>query len=831
MSCDLTKYTYKTTYSTPKDVVEFYSQALREAKIYKRASAYFSLGSFKYLDKSLPAFILNKGYMQLILSTQLTKEVIEQINKGYLQKSDQSFALMSNKFIADQIANMCKSEDSDIFAYLIATGKLDVKLACKTTGIFHDKFGYISDDDHEMVYIGSNNFSENGMANNDELFSLTIGWEDASLRDKKTINEIKNLFDTIWQNNKDGVLTIDMPDPFVDELVKNIDYEKIKKYTQNPDYIRFDVIDKNIEITSNLELESLLTYSNIGEYKFFCSVNGKKSTVRGLDRASEIKGLKDLLIKLCKQSNISFFETKRASDFFDLHLRNYKELSFRGVSIKSPDYKDSDDFDFYFEYINSLLKRPLKEMQIVAAAHIIETERSLNFSVPGSGKTATVLGAFEYLSQRTHKGVDKLLIIGPKNCAKSWKDEYDAVSKQSSHHSPLCLINDDSKSEKIEVLVHDFVTSRIIIVNYELIPKIKDELLKLVDERTMVVFDEIHRIKRTNSLKYEALKEIVYKTRYRVALTGTPLPNGYIDLYNMMSLLHDEYTATYFNMFESCLKSDDAIYRKTGIQNIELNRTLSPFFIRVTKKDLNVPPCEPDHLIYIEANEREKELYKKVINSQYCAFEKNIKLLEIGCVPFKCFELSTNEDFETVKFTFENIDKYMTSKLYKLLSVIKENNRKCIVWCQFVDTINLVTCLLNKNGLKAVSIHGSVDTSDRERIIDDFNYSNNIDVLVTNPATLAESVSLHKACHDAHYVELNFNLYQFLQSKDRIHRLGLKESDKTNYFIYFNFYDKNMTQSIDQYTYEALKKKKQLMDKSIENGNFNFESLTGDFEG
>ena len=41
----------------------------------------------------------------------------------------------------------------------------------------------------------------------------------------------------------------------------------------------------------------------------------------------------------------------------------------------------------------------------------------------------------------------------------------------------------------------------------------------------MIVFDEIHRIKKIDSPKYIALKRIVKNTRYRKALTGTTLPN------------------------------------------------------------------------------------------------------------------------------------------------------------------------------------------------------------------------------------------------------------------------------------------------------------------
>ena len=65
-----------------------------------------------------------------------------------------------------------------------------------------------------------------------------------------------------------------------------------------------------------------------------------------------------------------------------------------------------------------------------------------------------------------------------------------------------------------------------------------------------------------------------------------------------------------------------------------------------------------------------------------------------------------------------------------------------------------------------------------------------------------------------------------MQSRDRIHRLGLKPTDKTNYYIYFNFYDSDMKISKDKQIFELLKKKEELMQKSIERGDFVF-----DFEG
>ncbi len=831
MSKDLSKVNFKTIYFKQKDVEEFYTNALKNANIYKRISAYFSIGIFKYLKKGIPDFIKNDGYMQLILSEDIDPLTIKMINKGYSDKTNT--ILTSKSEILNKINKYCEQDDVNLFAYLIAVGKLDVKLVYKLKGIVHDKFGIISDGAHNLIYIGSPNFTEAAAGINDEAFQVTIDWDNPSKRELSSINDLDNLFDEIWNNKKEDVITVDLPDPVINELVEKVNYDKIKKVIENPNYIRFDLNkESEVLLTSNVDIKQFLNYKNIGEFSsdYFLVAQNKGHILKNVSRIDEIEQFRFKIEKICQDNNLSFFLTKSAKDYFELHLRNYEKLAKEGTKIKSSEFLLSSEFANYKNSINALIKRPLKDSQIQSAIHLIVLERSLNFSVPGSGKTATVLGAFEYLANRSpllSDHVDKLLVVGPINCAKSWRDEYSEVSYESDNHGPLCLINDDNICSKKDVLSHDYRTSRIIIVNYELIPKISDILKTLVDSKTMIVFDEIHRIKKIDNEKYIKLKEIVFNTKYRIALTGTPLPNGYIDLYNMISLLHDEYTSIYFQMYESSLKSDDFLYKKSGLQNSNLNSLLYPFFMRIDKKDLKVPPAEPDHLIQIQTNEYEKNLFHRIMNMKFNSFESTIKLVEIGCVPYKC-----EQDIEKLdELTISNGSNVrLTSKLCKFLSILKKNNRKAIVWCNFVDTINTVFRLLQENGIYAKTIYGDTDQLKREKIIDEFNHGT-LQVLVTNPATLAESVSLHRACHDAHYLELNYNLYLYLQSRDRIHRLGLNDSDKTNYYIYLNYYDDEMKLSKDYDIYKALKKKEDRMNNSIKNGNFIFyESDKMEFE-
>ena len=71
----------------------------------------------------------------------------------------------------------------------------------------------------------------------------------------------------------------------------------------------------------------------------------------------------------------------------------------------------------------------------------------------------------------------------------------------------------------------------------------------------------------------------------------------------------------------------------------------------------------------------------------------------------------------------------------------------------------------------------------RGKIIRDFHNPNSSNkVIIANPFAVAESISLHKACNNAIYLEKSFDAAKFVQSKDRIHRVGLPPNAITNYY-------------------------------------------------
>jgi SNF2 family DNA or RNA helicase len=129
-------------------------------------------------------------------------------------------------------------------------------------------------------------------------------------------------------------------------------------------------------------------------------------------------------------------------------------------------------------------------------------------------------------------------------------------------------------------------------------------------------------------------------------------------------------------------------------------------------------------------------------------------------------------------------------KFRKLAAMVRDNakeNRKTLVWSNFVGNILALELLLAP--YKPAVVYGGVPSANtrvasgvrtRESELARFRTDPNCLLLLANPAAIGEGISLHEVCHDAIYLDRTFNAGQYLQSLDRIHRLGLPPDTATN---------------------------------------------------
>jgi SNF2 family DNA or RNA helicase len=161
--------------------------------------------------------------------------------------------------------------------------------------------------------------------------------------------------------------------------------------------------------------------------------------------------------------------------------------------------------------------------------------------------------------------------------------------------------------------------------------------------------------------------------------------------------------------------------------------------------------------------------------------------------------------------------------LRRALNLVNEG-KKVLIWTTFVKNVEAIAKTLRDPKLVALMsdgpdpclgsdgalfIHGKTDLAERNRIVREFNHNPSARVLVANPASCGEGVSLHHACHNALYLDRTYNAAHFIQSQDRIHRVGLAADTVTTIEVFQSL------DTIDMHVHNNLNKKMDIMEELL----------------
>lgn len=217
----------------------------------KRAVGYFRSSFLNDISKGLGKFVKNNGKLQIITSTDLTEEDLEQIEKGYSLRD----------VISKRIHESCEFNESEVgterlnyLAHLIANGSLDLKVAViknSNKGIFHEKWGIYEDCYGNCISTnGSNNDTYNALHNNYESFDVNFSWK--AVTDKKRIDLKKKRFDELWEQSNESIEVLEFPNSVI---------EKIKSYRKENLINEEDLLKKeDIERVFNSVIEEKSDY-------------------------------------------------------------------------------------------------------------------------------------------------------------------------------------------------------------------------------------------------------------------------------------------------------------------------------------------------------------------------------------------------------------------------------------------------------------------------------------------------------------------------------------------------------------------------------------------
>ena len=430
--------------------------------------------------------------------------------------------------------------------------------------------------------------------------------------------------------------------------------------------------------------------------------------------------------------------------------------------------------------------RQLESFQLRDLQHLLSLHNGANFSVPGAGKT-TVTFALHLL---THQEGHHLLVVCPKSSFPAWVEVVgECISDDAPGwvREPFKILSGGDKA--VNRALNSGATR--FVINYEQLINIQDVFATYLAQHPVhLVLDESHRMKGGYAVKKGAvLLNIATLPIRRDILSGTPMPQDTDDLTSQF----------------------DFLWPGSGLgpkiaQGGSPRQTIGSLYVRTTKEDMKLPDVRT-HFVPIDMGMGQAALYGIVRDETLRnlsslqsgsgvdiirARRSVIRLLQLSANPVLALR-SIMEDSPTVQsgIVEQVLEDGPSTKMQAVRDFARElaaAGRKSVIWTIFTDTLKQLELMLAD--LNPVTVYGAVpsgepsDPATREGRIRRFNTDPACMAFIANPAAAGEGINLHHACHDAIYLDRSYNTTHFLQSIDRIHRLGLPPDILTNVYIF-----------------------------------------------
>ena len=476
--------------------------------------------------------------------------------------------------------------------------------------------------------------------------------------------------------------------------------------------------------------------------------------------------------------------------------------------------------------------RELKPYQKMSVEHMIQVKNVANFSVPGSGKTTMTYAALS--KSLEDKTIEKILVIGPTSSFVPWQEEWElcfgkpkksAVIVRGDYARDFSKIGDFS-----DLFLMHFQTAWPRIDEIKLFFQ-KWKTALIIDESHNIKSPNLE--KKWNTMALSISKE----AKKRIVLSGTPMPKNEKDLWTQITCLwpnsdpldrpwvYKKYVEKEkkFGKYQPIL---DSLFTRVTKDDLGL-----PGWNFIPKP---IPLGKYQRQIYdAVATKILKELEElKFSDRQHLHRLRRarlIRLLQVASNPQLIHKMSgqfniQNEIFaEQFGLPKEESDAELLGRVNDLSLSDKIKNyeelgeipskisfaanlakkemkkgKKVIIWNSFIDNMTLFETQILKD-VNPIIVNGTVrrqtDTGvekwkekqrvlglndkTREERVEEFKNDEGARVLIASAASLGESVSLHQnlrgddVCSTAIYLDRNFNAAQFMQSVDRIHRIGV----------------------------------------------------------
>jgi len=395
------------------------------------------------------------------------------------------------------------------------------------------------------------------------------------------------------------------------------------------------------------------------------------------------------------------------------------------------------------------------------AEFLISNRKSFCFNEQGTGKTASVIWAVDYLMK---KGiVRRALVVCPLSVMRSaWQED---MFKFAVHRTVAIAHGSAAKRREIINGDADFV-----IINFDGVKIVKDQLAAAGFD--LLVVDEASAYKNAQTDRWKALRDLNKTVKGLWMLTGTPAAQSPIDAYGLAKLINPTGVPMFFGQYRDMVMTKISEYRwipkPTAKQTV--HRVLQPAIRFEKAQCLDLPPVThvdrdapmtPQQMQYYNTMKKKMliEAAGEEISSVNAAAKLN-KLLQIagGAV--------YSDKKEIIEFDVSN-------RLKVVHEIIEEASQKVLVFVPFTHTLELLKTYLDGKGISCEIINGSVSANRRSELVKEFQTKPNPHVLLIQPKAASHGLTLTAADTIVWYAPTT-SVETYLQANARIDRPGQK---------------------------------------------------------
>jgi SNF2 family DNA or RNA helicase len=403
----------------------------------------------------------------------------------------------------------------------------------------------------------------------------------------------------------------------------------------------------------------------------------------------------------------------------------------------------------------------------------------------GTGKSCATIQMIRERCREIGR-LKRILILAPKVVLNNWKKEFSLFSNIET--SSITVLTGAIK-DRIEFIQGLKQYSGIVVTNYEAFQNDAFLMACRSWKPEILVCDESHVLKSYKSKRARNISLIADDCQYKYLLTGTPILNNAMDLYQQYLILDGGRTfgRNYFAFRSKYFMDKNASWSskaghfpewipKPGAYD-NLMKQISACTLRVEKKDcLDLPPYIVQEL-EVELGPEQRRAYEAMkkffiayVNEEACvaqlAITKALRLQQIvsGFAKLDSGEVvrfPNNPRLEALRDTLESL----------------APNHKVIVWACFKENYKMIKEVCDELNIKSVELHGEVNDRDKKEAIRSFEEDLSVRVLIGNQGAGGVGINLVSATYSIYYSR-GFKLGEDLQSEARNYRRGSEIHDK-----------------------------------------------------